>query len=148
MHGDVLERLSIFLTFVRHPFGRDLDRALLENRARVQLTPTVMAGLLSFSFDEQDASPVEPVGNEFDGFLVGMKKRQSQKKQLRKAKRQSSQLNARDLERLGIEEPRTRLEAYTTAQSLLDGMREILKVSIAAPTRRERIDSQPTRRDI
>lgn len=129
VHGALLERLSLFLSFVQHPFGRDLDHALLKSRTWVQLAPTVMAGLLSFSLDEPNTSIVEPMDNDFDGLIIGTKKRQSHKKQLRKAKRQSIELNVRDLQKLGIEEPRTRLEAYTAAQSILDELRKMLGVS-------------------
>lgn len=133
LHRDVLERLSLFLTFTQHSLGRDVDRALLEDRAVVELAPSVMAGLLSFSLDEPEASPVEPVEHEIDGFRIGTKQKQAQKKQARKAKRQSVALSARDLQRLGMEEPRTRLEAYTGAQAILDEAGQIIQVWIIPP---------------
>ncbi|KAF6765917.1 hypothetical protein DFP72DRAFT_996790 [Ephemerocybe angulata] len=127
IHREVVERLSLLLTFVPHPFGREVDHTIFELRARVELAPKVIQLLLAMSFDKEGAGVDEQEDLEFDGLLVGKKRKQSERKQARKAKKPTSRFNPKDLERLGISEPQSRLEAYTTANLLVECEKDTLQ---------------------
>lgn len=129
----VVEKLSLFLTFLPYSFTREEAHLLRQHRASVEKAPQVISGLMTSSFEEPSISPTLPVEleeSELGGFAIGKKMKQSERKQARKAKRQAGPFKRQGLHSLGIEEPRSSLEAHTAAQLLLDGMRKAFQVSL------------------
>jgi hypothetical protein len=64
-----------------------------------------------------------------DGFIVGKKQKQSQKKKARKVKKPNSSLKQQDLVRLNVTDPQTKEEALFNAEVLLDMLESALSVS-------------------
>ena len=128
----VIEKLSLFLTFLPHPFTREKAHLLRQHRASVEKAPQVILGLMSSSFEEPNISstvPRELEESQLDGFAIGKKTKQSERKQARKVKRHAGSLKQQDIRSLGVEEPRSSLEAHVAAQLLLDGMQKAFQVS-------------------
>jgi hypothetical protein len=124
-HVEILERLSLFIHFLPVEYEKESEYLLADFRFRVERIPHVLQYLDDFAFDEP-----EDVDEEFHGFIIGKKRKQSQQKKARKMKRQNSSMKQQDLEKLGISDPQTKEEASLYSRDLLEMLKEVLSVRL------------------
>ncbi|TFK22063.1 hypothetical protein FA15DRAFT_623047 [Coprinopsis marcescibilis] len=125
LHEAVIKRLSLCFHFLPIPFDRDQLAAISEYRVSADLTAQVLRVLDKVTFDQDEEAEEAEFG---DGFAVGIKRKQSQrKKQARKAQRQGMTLNPLDFEKLDIPIPQSQRDVEDISVLLLQDMNNNLK---------------------
>ncbi|KAJ2926891.1 hypothetical protein H1R20_g10211, partial [Candolleomyces eurysporus] len=129
IHSEILERLSHFLLSLPCAFERETQLFLSEARFQAERIPGILKYMVNFA---RGNTRVIVDVNEADsrGSVTGKKQKRAHRKQAHKMEKQNSGLKQQDLARLNVTDPRTREEASSNANSLLNTLRETLSYQI------------------
>ncbi|KAH6917673.1 hypothetical protein BKA70DRAFT_1178689 [Coprinopsis sp. MPI-PUGE-AT-0042] len=117
IHRRILERVALCLIFLPIPFDREQTKVITDWRVKVELSIQVLETIGTLTFDDVFDEPEEA---EFEGFMIGVKRKQNQrKKKAKKAPKTPAALDPKALEKLELPFPQTAQEAEDITDGIL-----------------------------